>query len=458
MTYIKTEMMGFKTAIDTIIANEKVNSPIASTFELSTQPGSAEGAFSILPLSSFVSSSGSLQVNQRKDTLTIRVGGYYENYNQMVNTNYKFEDLFTGTRAYLNLTPKHLLVNYTVNDLDNPTTFRISAHNWTADINVKPRYLLNTSEFLLGQNPVWTETQYDLIINVSKNLTPFNSNAFFPTITNLIIKENIKEAGNPLCSDPECNTTIDLYDGAYGIVDDLKITDDVVFTLGSESESFYLSHLRTPSYQEPEPIPTIKKTPPPQPHDIGSFEFISDNRYWIEQNYLYEMGALFLWQDEGKTVIMAPPIGLTVDTEGKFYAKITDIQISDAEEVGGTRSVQTFAKIEKLTKNEISGEKLTDGLNAQYVWITYEPDIADPETVEMWSKAFDWIYYLATKSDENTKNWARTVNESTKIHFIIGKNANAFSEPLTITNMEDYFKDDFYLDYVNTSMSIVMQR
>ncbi|WP_243670010.1 hypothetical protein [Methanoculleus chikugoensis] len=41
---------------------------------------------------------------------------------------------------------------------------------------------------------------------------------------------------------------------------------------------------------------------------LGSLSYTSSNRYWVDQTWTYQMGAVFLSQDGGTTVRVGPSI------------------------------------------------------------------------------------------------------------------------------------------------------
>jgi len=76
MKYITQEFIGLKADIDGLIINDKINLPIARSFELGTLSSVGSGALSIMPMSSYIEASGTLMVNEQNDFLEVVVKGY----------------------------------------------------------------------------------------------------------------------------------------------------------------------------------------------------------------------------------------------------------------------------------------------------------------------------------------------------------------------------------------------
>ena len=60
----------------------------------------------------------------------------------------------------------------------------------------------------------------------------------------------------------------------------------------------------------------------------GALEFTTSNNYWIPQTYYYQMGGVFLMQEGGTVVRVAPLVGLTNYTDGSIGVRITPVAIA----------------------------------------------------------------------------------------------------------------------------------
>src|SRR5690606_11410871 len=94
--------------------------------------------------------------------------------------------------------------------------------------------------------------------------------------------------------------TVDILDEAYGINNEKiePFTLSITATENWESESF-----------------GYKVSPIDQSHLMGSLQFNSNNKYWIQQNYYYQQGGVFLEQPgEGMVAKVMPLISVTNQT------------------------------------------------------------------------------------------------------------------------------------------------
>ncbi len=136
----------------------------------------------------------------------------------------------------------------------------------------------------------------------------------------------------------------------------------------------------------------------------GSLEYKSDNNYWIDQNYYYQLGGVFLEQDSGSTVRVMPPLTIARYGTGAGYtAKVdfTIIRLNGEQLISGEGPVRIDTN---LNSNGISGESYDAITN---VSIAVGSD--NPLTRSMWERLFqdslarygipaDW--YTLTKSGE----------------------------------------------------------
>lgn len=141
-------------------------------------------------------------------------------------------------------------------------------------------------------------------------------------------------------------------------------------------------------------------------YDPGSLEFQSDNNYWIDQNYYYQMGGVFLEQDSGSTARVMPPLTIArYGTGGGYTAKVdlTIIRLNGGQLISGTGPVRIDTN---LNNGGITISPDYEGITN--VTITVGSD--NSETLLMWKNLFkdslarygipdDW-YDLVNSSDE----------------------------------------------------------
>jgi hypothetical protein len=113
----------------------------------------------------------------------------------------------------------------------------------------------------------------------------------------------------------------------------------------------------------------------------GALEYSSNNNYWIDQNYYYQMGGIFLEQDSGSSVRVMPPLSITkyneTDPSKPETARLdfTIITLFNNELISGTGPVRidTVLKTIVVPKKEevfqnISVSVKSDDANTRQMW------------------------------------------------------------------------------------------
>ncbi|NQS79058.1 MAG: hypothetical protein HQQ74_10265 [Methanoculleus bourgensis] len=121
---------------------------------------------------------------------------------------------------------------------------------------------------------------------------------------------------------------------------------------------------------------------------MGEVAYRSNNNYWIEQRYFYQMGGLFLEQDSGTTARLSPPISLYKGKpkngtgDYRLQVKIVAIQI-----LGGHQSTagQGVARVDTRLREGVT--KITDTAGAGKV-IRVTVDAHDEKTAKAWRQVF----------------------------------------------------------------------
>ncbi|MDD1730017.1 MAG: hypothetical protein LUQ50_13230, partial [Methanospirillum sp.] len=178
LKYITQEFIGLKADIDGLIINNKINLPIARSFELGTLSSVGSGSLSILPVSSFIEASGMLMVNEQNDFLKVMVNGsmvnvsrypsiVYSHISPIPNPVWEFQ---CNSSDNCPSTP----VNVTIFDrIYNITTQERASINNTS-VNIEITYP-NKTPFFVGNatfNISGYEPRYDLILQTFSNSTP----------------------------------------------------------------------------------------------------------------------------------------------------------------------------------------------------------------------------------------------------------------------------------------------
>lgn len=520
MKYITQEFIGLKADIDGLIINNKVNLPIARSFELGTLSSVGSGSLSILPLSSFIEATGLLMVNEQNDFLAVTVNG----------------DLVNLSNLPPVITPPITDPMISIN-CSSPESCPVTPINYTIsdrfyEVIVKPRYSLEQDNGNFSYPHVY--------LNVTNTSTNTNSSViFYYNVSSydlvLATRENSTVNPKPLLSEKTLIENLTFgREYSYNILKDNDL-------IPNNSTDYYLIHADeaiAADLYSPQALTTKVGMFPPR---IGSFQYESSNRYWVNQNLLYEMGGLFLNQpvDGGSSVMLIPSIALTPIQDistGDYNLKVSvnNIRITDTEDISGSVSAQIFSKVDHINQNLFNGStnitsdygtapvdvslwKMREGneLNARAIWLQFIPDdprvinsthresrdLTDSEkermrqTTGLWKRGFDQIKTITNKtlSDNSELNpvigqysrWIynfRVENASSSTdptippysaNMVIGEYASTaikgYCDPVTTNakaeecrNKTELYLNNptgsqFILDYADSEVSLVMQ-
>lgn len=112
---------------------------------------------------------------------------------------------------------------------------------------------------------------------------------------------------------------------------------------------------------------------------MGEVAFQSDNNYWIQQRYYYQMGGLFLAQDSGSTVRLSPCISISNQTT-VLGVNVNAIEISGYQ----TTSGQGIARVDTRLRKE----NITTASKQGQDFVTITIDAHDIQTARVWRQVF----------------------------------------------------------------------
>jgi hypothetical protein len=151
-------------------------------------------------------------------------------------------------------------------------------------------------------------------------------------------------------------------------------------TLGNKEMPFLMS---SRSYGSLEIIPEecvvkiIEDTGPAPEYKLGIIKYSSVNSYFLNQDYIYEAGALILSQSEGNTMRVKPAMSIKRETDVNLSLRLFNITTSagDKDSISGygTYPIQTEFHSEK-TQNPIihnNVEKIEISTNYPNSWEKY---------------------------------------------------------------------------------------
>ncbi len=129
---------------------------------------------------------------------------------------------------------------------------------------------------------------------------------------------------------------------------------------------------------------------------LGNLTYRSSNRYWVEQTWTYQMGAVFLSQEGGTTVRVGPSIAAYNTSTGNTTLTLAPISLDGSAMIAGSGPVRVE------TRMRGSGPPSLDRV-CENVFLTIKAD--DPVTAGAWQRAFSEVGQRARDEDVNISEW-----------------------------------------------------
>jgi hypothetical protein len=119
---------------------------------------------------------------------------------------------------------------------------------------------------------------------------------------------------------------------------------------------------------------------------MGSLEYRAKNEYWIPQTYYYQMGGVFLEQNEGNTVKVPPAITFSM-SNGIPVVRINEILLSGSGLIEASGPVQVTSSV-----SSIIDIPMVAGNNTRYVNISVRAQTQNASQM--------WLQALTTAADK----------------------------------------------------------
>jgi hypothetical protein len=387
MALIQNEFLDYRTSVDSLWINEQ-NVTIINPFILGTSPGTSQGTFLNLPLFQPLPSSGTMSVNGPNGGTTIRVDA--TQYRTPVSPDQSGSDSSIvpvgGGNFPIATVPNHLYAIITTGTTrsTNPsevpqkssvTLANSTKNSWNIVISAVPKLDYTSA----GKN-----LTTDIVVNSS--VQKLIGNQLYSVSREMTIKND---------ADPNANYTIDLIDiinQAYGVDENItypQVVSTLAQNVGSGSGSLITNvNMRVEYGFGPKAPATVTIVPN---HQAGSLEYQSQNNYWIQQNYIYQMGGVFVSQSDGSVTKIPPAIVISRSPTDPTAALV---QITDFT-VKGKSSVSSTGLVHADTSSQVSdGRELPRNTNAGVVTITINNG-NNPGLSPAWNVAMDRISLIA---------------------------------------------------------------
>lgn len=387
MNEVNYQFNQYKMAVDALIVNNQNDMTIYTTFPLSTQQiSSSTGGFYTLPLFQPAGSTGAILINKRIDN--IKIEGELLKQNPGVGN-------ATPNLTIISGQPSHIYTNFTLLSIYPNSGTNVSESSIPPNAGFLVVPLGDSSwKIWINHTPRVDHVSYNRV-NYQTDLTVTVEKNGLITLQELVIQKNIRN-----------NTRyyVDLVDATYGLGSALQ---------GSEM----LQRIPTSAYTEFEPLATsygYTSTHLVETNTLGSLEFSSENNYFINQDFYYQMGGVFLKQDDGMVNKISPSITLSRDVDNITHVSIDEIIILGSGIIGGTSPVQVQSLVSAIQKPVNAPEGFP---NAKWIDVTIETDAG---SATMWNETFSRIRLSSSKSPYNVPlGWSSVSNTTTSSTFHI---------------------------------------
>ncbi len=456
MNYVQDQFVDFKIRMDSLWLNNEPNVTVSQNIEMGTLGSKTEGNLAIIPILQPVGSDGAIEVapdnseespskrNPFYAEISFEMSAYLAPISKTIPPG-----LYAGSGIYpiqfVNITsdfePETLFEpNPPYLYLGQVTPVNLSASGvppWRVEFQVAN---LSPMDSALEDDYV-----YDLQMSIVKSDNDIERNV----LLNATIAHGIARDGS-------VEYSVDLYDPLYGLNENYAYTKvvksgDSITILDPEQPAFNTIFVEkvTPAdigYTKiGDDEPPFTSTPFP----MGVFSYTGNNFYWIPQTYFYQMGGVFLTQNDGMTNKVVPLINLFIGQDELAGIRVTDLNITEYDSsVAGTSPVQVLSRVDKIMKNQFVNEtgvyQLSDSINnSKYVQI-----IIESGNPKLWENTFNQILYEANVTDTATKfpaDWVTIWSDADHAYMRVdGKD-----------NLADDF--DVTFDYTKVETRIIIQ-
>jgi hypothetical protein len=119
------------------------------------------------------------------------------------------------------------------------------------------------------------------------------------------------------------------------------------------------------------------------PINITSLEYRSYNNYWIQQRYSYQLGGVFLSQDDGITNRISPLISIAKSANNSVIVNIVPVQLIGGGSLSGNGPARVDTRERILPKYNISTDPYISN-----TWVNLSFTSADNQTAAIWLNIF----------------------------------------------------------------------
>jgi hypothetical protein len=114
-------------------------------------------------------------------------------------------------------------------------------------------------------------------------------------------------------------------------------------------------------------------------YNMTILEYQSQNNYWIQQTYYYQDGGVFLYQENGSTCRISPPISFVNNSDMSNSVTLVPIRLNGLGSMGGTGPVRIDTRMKSLPQ----------GIQIQNAWVNTSVNVANYTAAKVWLEVFN---------------------------------------------------------------------
>lgn len=152
------------------------------------------------------------------------------------------------------------------------------------------------------------------------------------------------------------------------------------------------------------------------PIRITSLEYSSNNYYWIQQQYSYQLGGVFLSQDNGTINRISPLISITNSGNNRIVVNVVPVQIIGNGSYSSNNLVRVDTRQRILSNYNISANQYRNNQ-----WVKLSITTSDNATAAMWLNLFKNMAVCEQLTAYDTGNiWDSGLKRATVFLYISG--------------------------------------
>jgi len=159
------------------------------------------------------------------------------------------------------------------------------------------------------------------------------------------------------------------------------------------------------------------------PINITSLQYSSNNHYWIQQQYVYDMGGVFLYQDTSATTRISPLISIANTANNSLVVNVVPVNLVGGGSIAGNGPVRVDTRQRILPKYNISQDYY---LNNQ--WVNLSVSTSNNATAAVWQNVFTDIVtreQIGSSAYTISSQWNPTSRRTNVTIYITGSNPTA---------------------------------